>query len=526
MPAAQDQRPRYYEGQYLSASDLSAAVTYAQVHEARLLLGPHTWGIATGLQIEEVPTAEGGDARNVFVLPGYAWDGFGRTTVVLAPYKVPTDLFQSYLYDSANPDGLLIDLWLQYDETGIREAKRGFDLCAAGDLSSRVLETFRLVIGRYEREASLRDTITVAGRSIDANDAFRAFVPTAALLSDGSVPFQAFPEDDARARWLIPLGCVRWQPNQTAGQLGRFVKRSHRDHEASRARRVYIGAVAESLLAADGILRMADRTRDYRTRGLSEHDFVRIEGAVRAQGDFRLWGTQVDFRDSNGHDQGTSFLLRRTDDAKAGTKALDVQIGAATAGKTRFGVGPRNKDGTVDEVFYVLDNGYVSIGSDSTDSALDVKGNVKVSGDAVKPGGGSWTVVSDISLKQNIRAIDDALGQVLRLRGVSFEWKDPKSMGNLTGPQTGLIAQEVEAVLPGWVRTGSDGLKQLTVRGFEALAVEAIRALQNQNQALQARVEALEAQQRAAGSPPVVPAKGPEPGPSGGASKSTPAPGP
>ena len=110
MPAVQDQRPRYYEGQYLGASDLTAAVTHARVHEARHLLGAHTWGIAAGLELQEIAPPDGGDAVKLFVLPGYAWDGFGRSMVVHAPYPVPTDLFQSYLYAAGN--NATLSVWI------------------------------------------------------------------------------------------------------------------------------------------------------------------------------------------------------------------------------------------------------------------------------------------------------------------------------------------------------------------------------------------------------------------------------
>ena len=32
-----------------------------------------------------------------------------------------------------------------------------------------------------------------------------------------------------------------------------------------------------------------------------------------------------------------------------------------------------------------------------------------------------------------------------------------------------MIAQEVEQVFPDWVETGKDGMKRLSIRGFEAL---------------------------------------------------------
>ena len=45
----QNQRPEYYEGQYLGAEDLAAIVRFARTAEARHALGAHTWGIGIGL---------------------------------------------------------------------------------------------------------------------------------------------------------------------------------------------------------------------------------------------------------------------------------------------------------------------------------------------------------------------------------------------------------------------------------------------------------------------------------------------
>jgi hypothetical protein len=55
-----------------------------------------------------------------------------------------------------------------------------------------------------------------------------------------------------------------------------------------------------------------------------------------------------------------------------------------------------------------------------------------------------------------------------------------------------LIAQEVEEVFPEWIDTDPSGYKNLTVRGFEALVVEAFKQLKAENDDLRARIEAIE----------------------------------
>lgn len=99
---------------------------------------------------------------------------------------------------------------------------------------------------------------------------------------------------------------------------------------------------------------------------------------------------------------------------------------------------------------------------------------------------------SDARLKQNITPLPfAALAHLLRLRDVTYEWREPEKHAHLAGPQIGMIAQEVEQVFPEWVGTDADGYKTLTYRGFEALTVESLRELKNDNDQLRADKEHL-----------------------------------
>ncbi|MBX3373798.1 MAG: tail fiber domain-containing protein [Phycisphaeraceae bacterium] len=119
-----------------------------------------------------------------------------------------------------------------------------------------------------------------------------------------------------------------------------------------------------------------------------------------------------------------------------------------------------------------------------------------VGGDAAKPGGGSWSVASDARLKTGVDDLHGSLDALLALRGVSFEYIDPESISELPGRQVGFIAQEVEQVFPQWVDEAGDGYKRLTIRGFEAIAVEALRELRAEKDAqIEAQQAQIEAQQ-------------------------------
>jgi len=120
--------------------------------------------------------------------------------------------------------------------------------------------------------------------------------------------------------------------------------------------------------------------------------------------------------------------------------------------------------------------------------------DIQIDGNAYKPGGGSWTSLSDERLKKNIQPLAGALDKFLALRGVSFEFKDPEKIHELPGERIGMIAQEVEKVFPDWVSTGTDGYRRLTYRGFEALTVEALRELRAEKDAKIAALEKQNAQ--------------------------------
>jgi hypothetical protein len=124
-------------------------------------------------------------------------------------------------------------------------------------------------------------------------------------------------------------------------------------------------------------------------------------------------------------------------------------------------------------------------------------GNLLVQGTPYCTGAGcGWSTYSDIRLKKNVEPLNGALDRLLRLRGVTFEWKEPAEHANQTGRQTGFIAQEVEKVMPDWVTEDNKGFKTITTRGIDAMLVESVRTLREQNDELRDRVKALEAGRR------------------------------
>jgi hypothetical protein len=82
----------------------------------------------------------------------------------------------------------------------------------------------------------------------------------------------------------------------------------------------------------------------------------------------------------------------------------------------------------------------------------------------------------------------------LKLHGVTFEYTNPSAFHERTGEHIGMVAQDVEQVFPSWVDTGTDGYERVTFRGFEAVAVEAVRELDTHSKDALARIADLERQ--------------------------------
>ena len=79
---------------------------------------------------------------------------------------------------------------------------------------------------------------------------------------------------------------------------------------------------------------------------------------------------------------------------------------------------------------------------------------------------------SDENLKENITGIDNPIELVKQLNGVEFDWKESKEHS------MGVIAQEVEKILPHLVRTGEN--KSVNYNGLIGVLIEAIKEQQKQ----------------------------------------------
>jgi len=94
---------------------------------------------------------------------------------------------------------------------------------------------------------------------------------------------------------------------------------------------------------------------------------------------------------------------------------------------------------------------------------------------------------SDITLKKDIQPMTHALAQLSQLDGITFSWSSESGKDTHTR-SAGLIAQQVEKILPQAVKIKESGFLGVDYTQIIPLLVESIKELQHQVHALQAKL--------------------------------------
>ena len=87
---------------------------------------------------------------------------------------------------------------------------------------------------------------------------------------------------------------------------------------------------------------------------------------------------------------------------------------------------------------------------------------------------------SDKRLKDNITPITDPLSKISQLGGYTFDWIPKEGIHSHEGRDVGVIAQEVEEVLPEVTTTRDNGYKAVKYEKIVPLLIECIKAQQSQ----------------------------------------------
>ena len=142
-----------------------------------------------------------------------------------------------------------------------------------------------------------------------------------------------------------------------------------------------------------------------------------------------------------------------------------------------------------------VNDGNVGIGLNrAPTNILDINGQGRATS-------ANWTTTSDQRIKRNITDYTSGLAELLQVRPVRFQYNELSGHKDLDKSYVGILAQEIETVLPGTVKTvddskGESGLSDLRLFDASELTftlINAVKELKTVDDALKAADDALKA---------------------------------
>ena len=177
----------------------------------------------------------------------------------------------------------------------------------------------------------------------------------------------------------------------------------------------------------------------------------------------------------------------------------DLQIYHDGSDSVILDTGTGNLSLKTDGNFYVLNeagtkvmiradvNASVRLYNDGSQKLNTENGGVGITGDLTASG--NLISNSDERVKEDIRVIPNALSKIEEIRGVTFTRND---LEDTEARHTGVIAQEVEKVLPEVVGENEEGIKNVAYGNMVGLLIEGMKEQQEIIRSLASRITDLE----------------------------------
>jgi len=165
-------------------------------------------------------------------------------------------------------------------------------------------------------------------------------------------------------------------------------------------------------------------------------------------------------------------------------KASSGVVSTATSGTDYSPAIAVTDDGTTNASYYPLMSSVIGATGSGVSLSTAYTSNSKL---YFNPSTGTinatiFNSLSDANKKQNVASIQGAVSTVNKLNGVSFEWKDNSL------PSYGVIAQDIEKVIPEIVSTDKDGAKSVNYNGIIGFLINAIKEQQAQIDELKEKI--------------------------------------
>jgi hypothetical protein len=120
-----------------------------------------------------------------------------------------------------------------------------------------------------------------------------------------------------------------------------------------------------------------------------------------------------------------------------------------------------------------------SITSAKLDTNITVSGNLTVNG-SISCVGDITGLTSDERLKTNIKKIENALDKIDEVSGILYNWNELAEGKDQNIREAGVIAQEIQKVLPEAIQERSDGYLTVRYERIIPLLIQAIKELKEE----------------------------------------------
>ena len=208
---------------------------------------------------------------------------------------------------------------------------------------------------------------------------------------------------------------------------------------------------------------------------------VLVNTAYRADYATDLFDMNISrFTNNSGYITSSGILITIQDTAPAGVAGKLWWESDTGKLKVYYGSAWVDASPIPDVSLYYSKAGGTITGDVSIGQTLNVVGNTLVQGTISAFGDVIAYSSSDIRLKDNVTVIESPLEKLSKINGVSFNWNDKQTAYEVGKKDIGVIAQEIEEVLPELVTTRDNGYKAVRYEKIVALLIEAVKEQQAQ----------------------------------------------